>query len=404
MKLAWPALLLLFTLAGCGAVDTVKDGFSSLVGSEDDPNEAEAEAIKKRLEPVDLVDFDASLTVTEQWSVAVGSGTDDHYLKLHPVEADGRVYAAEFDGDVIGFTLGGGKQLWSTDTDTAVTGGPGVGDGIVVVGSKDGEVTALASDRGVVLWRAQVTSEVLAEPVASSGVVVVRCADGKVFGLDASDGSRRWSYDRLVPTLSLRGYSAPVVSGDLVMIGFDNGRIVALDLLAGKPVWEANVAVPRGRTDLDRIVDIDGDLTVADGVLYVVSYQGRLAAIDISTGEGLWGRDLSSYSGVAVSSDRVYVSDDAGGVWCMDRLDGSAIWKQEGLANRQTSAPAVVGDYIVVGDYEGYVHWLNASDGSFAARERADSSPVIAAPLVVGDQILVYTAGGDISSYRPAAP
>lgn len=391
-RIAWLPILAL-TLAACGTVDSVKE---SLLG-DDDPA---AEAAKAALAPAELVDFEPSISVRELWSTSIGSGTSDRYLKLHPVQAAGRLFAAEFDGDVIAISPNNGKHLWSVDTDTAITGGPGAGDGLVVVGSKDGEITALDAARGVILWRAQVTSEVLAEPVVAAGVVVVRSADGKVFGLDAGDGSRRWSYDRLVPTLSLRGYSAPVVDGDRVMIGFDNGRVVALDLVAGTPIWEVSVSVPRGRTDLDRIIDIDGDLTVADGVLYVASYQGRLAALDVNDGRPLWGRDLSSYSGVAYDTEHVYVSDDQGAVWAIDRTDGSAIWKQEALRNRHLSAPAVVGDYLVLGDLDGYVHWLRLSDGGFAARERADSSPVIAAPLIIDNAALVYTSGGDISAYR----
>ncbi|HAZ61872.1 MAG TPA: outer membrane protein assembly factor BamB [Gammaproteobacteria bacterium] len=393
-------------LAGCGTVDSITRGVTGLFDDEEQTPEAAAatKAARKLAQPAELGEFLITHRPRELWSASVGGGTDGRYLRLRPVLDHGRVFAAEFDGDVFALTLEGGRRLWSMDTQTHVTGGPGVGEGLVVVGSRDGEITALSADQGAVLWRAQVTSEVLAEPAVGLGVVVVRSADGKVFGLDAGDGRRRWSYDRIVPTLSLRGSSAPVIAGSIVMIGFDNGRLVGLDLLEGTSLWEANVGVPRGRTDLERMVDIDGDLTVADGTLYVASFQGSLGAYDVDTGEVQWTREISSYSGVAVGRDHVFVSDDAGAVWAIDRSNGEVIWKQEGLRNRSTSAPAVVGEHVVVGDFEGYVHWLDVSTGEFAARERADSSPVITAPLVVEDLLLVYTAGGDVTAYGPDEP
>lgn len=391
-------------LTGCGTVDSLTRGVTGLFSDDEQTPEAAAAAkeARKRTEPTELGEFLITHRIEERWSSSVGGGTDNRFLRLHPVLDHGRVFAAEFDGDVFAFTLDGGRRLWSFDTDTAITGGPGARDGLVVVGSRDGEVTALSADTGVVLWRAQVTSEVLSEPAIALGVVVVRSGDGRVFGLDARDGRRRWSYDRIVPTLSLRGTSAPVIEGSIVMVGFDNGRVVGLDLLEGAALWEANVGVPRGRTDLERIVDIDGDLTVADGALYVASYQGSLGAFDVDTGQARWTREISSYSGVAVASELVLVTDDTGVVWGIDRSNGEAIWKQEGLRNRRTSAPAVVGEHAVVGDLEGYVHWLDLSTGEFAARDRADSSPIIAAPLAVDDTVLVYTSGGDITAYGPA--
>jgi outer membrane protein assembly factor BamB len=394
-------------LAGCGTVDSLTRGVTGLFSDdpEQTPEQIDAAKEARRLAaPAKLGEFLITYRTREYWSASVGAGTDGRYLRLRPVLDRGRIFAAEFDGDVFALALDGGRRLWSMDTQTDITGGPGAAEGLVVVGSRDGEITALSADKGAVLWRAQVTSEVLSEPAIGLGVVVVRSADGKVFGLDASDGRQRWSYDRIVPTLSLRGTSAPVIEGSTVMIGFDNGRVVALDLLEGAALWEANVGVPRGRTDLERIVDIDGDLTVADGTLYVASFQGSLGAYDVATGQVQWTREISSYSGVAVGPDHVFVSDDSGLVWAIDRGSGEAIWKQEGLRNRSTSAPAVVGEHVVVGDFDGYVHWLDITTGEFAARERADSSAVITAPLVVDDTVLVYTSGGDITAYGPAGP
>src|SRR5690606_29964714 len=129
-------------------------------------------------------------------------------------------------------------------------------------GSLDGEVVALDLDSGAERWRGKVSSEVLAQPAIARGVVVVRSYDGRLFGLDATTGERRWLYDRGMPSLTLRGNSTPVIAGGTVYAGYDDGRVVALRLEDGAVAWEQVVAIGEGRTELDRMVDIDGRLGV----------------------------------------------------------------------------------------------------------------------------------------------
>lgn len=372
-------------LGGCGIRETVSDYMSG------DENTAP---------PAALVEFQPLISVEEGWSLRLGKGADEQFLKLIPKVVGDRVYTAERRGRVGVFDAASGKQIWQQDLDVPISGGPGVGDGLVLVGTTDGEVLALDEASGELLWRAPASSEVLAAPEAADGVVIVHSGDGKVSGLDAATGKRAWIYDRTTPTLTLRGTSSPKLVKDLVIVGFDSGRLVALELKSGKLVWEAAVAVASGRSDLERMVDIDAEPLVAGGTIYVATFQGRVAAIELDSGRLLWTRDLSSYAGLDADERNLYLTDAEGMVWALDRDSGAALWKQDKLQARAATAPAAVGDYVVVGDVEGYLHWLRREDGQFAARVRLDKTRIIAPPVARDGTLYAYSAGGVLGAFH----
>ena len=371
--------LLAAGLSGCGVSDR-------LAGGED-----------HALEPSELVDFEATVEVERRWRCRIGSGVDERFLKLRALPFDGLVLAAGHDGDVSACDAQSGDRVWRVDTEAPLSGGPGAGDGLVVVGTLDGEVIALDAEQGAQVWRTRVSSEVLAPPLAARGVVVVRTGDGKLFGLASRDGRRIWVYDRTMPVLTLRGSGAPALFEDTVIAGFDGGRVVSISLSDGQTRWESAVAVPSGRSELERIVDIDADILVADETVYVVTFQGQVTALDARLGAVLWRRELSSHAGMGLNRSSLFVSDDMSHVWAFDRSSGASLWRQQRMEGRELGAPVGFGDYVVVADAEGYVHWLRREDGQFAARIRVRDG-VLAPPVAAGDTVYVLDRGGTLSA------
>ncbi|MBL0030556.1 MAG: outer membrane protein assembly factor BamB [Rhodanobacteraceae bacterium] len=349
--------------------------------------------------PAELVDFEPVAPVSKAWSLGLGDGIERSGTQPRPVESDGVVFASDLDGSVVAIDLLGGKQRWSIDADKRLSSGPGVGEGLVVVGGLDGDVIALDRDSGSAKWATNVSSEVLANPVIEDGIVVVRSNDGRVFGLNATDGSRVWLFDRGVPLISLRGNATPVVRDGQVYVGYDNGKFVALQLADGTLQWEQTIAAPEGRTELERMGDIDGEIVASDGELYMVTYRGQAAALARDSGRVLWTRDMSSFTGVSVAADEVYLSDADGAVWALDRRSGSSLWKQDALAHRWLTTPAVYGDYLAVGDYDGYLHILTRKDGATAARFHPADKAIRAAPLVVGAHVLIESTDGELAAF-----
>jgi outer membrane protein assembly factor BamB len=323
---------------------------------------------ERELPPGELTTFTEEVRLDKQWSRSIGEGQGETWNQLELAAEGDHLFAADIEGLVVAMNRETGKVLWEQELDKPVSGGVGAGYGLVLVGTLKGQVIALDSATGEQRWSAAVGGEVLAAPASNGNVVVVQTQDDRLVGLDASSGERLWSYESTPAVLTLRGTGAPVVTNRLAVAGLSNGKVIALDVQRGIPVWEQRVAIPQGRSELERVVDIDGGLLLSGGTLYVVTYQGRLAALELESGRPLWERQASSYVGVAAGFGNVYLSQASGTVEGIDERSTSALWSNDALARRQLTTPAVFSSNVAVGDLEGYLHLLSQVDGRFVGR------------------------------------
>lgn len=372
----------------------------------------------KALAPAPLVDIAATVSPKASWTVDLGDNQAKLGLRQRPAVDGDRLFVSNDSGRVLAINANTGDTLWDSEvvktgkqgsriffwrrtaTEAGLTGGPGVGAGLVVVGGRNGEVVALDTETGAERWKTTVTSEVISTPLVDGGLVIVRSGDGRTFGLDAADGTRKWVFDRGLPNLSVRGNGSPVAGGELVYLGYDDGAVIALRMADGLRAWEQLVAQPDGRNELERLSDVDGEIQVGLTELYATSFRGQTMAITLTNARPLWTRDVGSYGGLAMGTDKVVLADNNGTVWALDRAGGTAMWKQEALARRWLTTPAVQGNYAVVGDVEGYLHWLSLDDGQIVGRVRADRSAILATPQVSPTGTLfVLTSDGELSAY-----
>ncbi len=363
------------------------------------------------LKPAELTEFTPTAKAERVWSTSVGDGEGHLGARQGPTVADGRVYAAGSEG-VGAWDLQTGKQVWFHEdrkekkdkdaeaTRLGISSSPGVGDGLLVVGGLEGDVLALDAATGEMKWKAKVGTEVLAAPAIGQGMVLVRSIDGRVTAFDAANGERRWFWTKETPALTVRGNSSPLLVPGAVFIGNDDGTLSAVALATGRLLWEQVVSPADGRSELDRMADVDGTPVLDDTMLYVTSFKGQTLAIDGPSGRPMWSHDAGGQGTVAVAPDSVLVSDPRGTVWALAKTDGSALWQQPALARRNLSAVAVQGNYAVVGDIEGYLHWLRLQDGAFAARARAGKDPIRGRPVVADGLLVVEGTGGELSAWR----
>jgi outer membrane protein assembly factor BamB len=412
---------------------------------------------KKAAEPAELVKFDPTVKVDRVWSVDLGKGERRIGVRQHPVVADGRVYAAATSYTVVALDLQTGKQIWEyeakkvrkaklaagkddapsqVESESAsglskedkasrkqrlrqeklqrkeqrnfekkrplpmFAGGPGVGDGVVAIGALNGEVIALDAATGEQKWVAHVPNEVIAAPAVAQGMVFVRSNDGRVTAFDAATGEQRWFHEQEAPTLTVRG-NAPIVAGPGVLfIGNDDGTVTTLAMQDGRSLWEQAVGIPEGRSELERMADVDGAPVLDGTTLFATSYKNQTMAIEGPSSRVMWVRDHGGAGGAGVSSGLVVVADNAGTVWGLDKNSGAPMWSQPALARRTLTGVAIQGDYAVVGDYKGYLHWLRLSDGALAARERIGRKALTAQPVAADGLLLVENTKGTLAAYR----
>ena len=379
-----PALASLLLLNGCSWIKSW--------GDDDDPDA-----------PAELVEFEATLKVREVWSVKIGKGLDKAGRQLRPAYSSGSLYAADYKGLLMAIDADSGRSLWQIKTKLPFTGGPGVSGNLLMMGTQDAEVFAFDATTGTQLWSATVTSEVLAAPTEADGVVVIRCIDGRVFGLDAETGQRLWIYDHSVPLLTLRGNAPVLLRAGIAFIGYDGGQVVALHINDGTLIWEQTLVTTEGRTELERLSDIDGQIVFIASDLLVSSYKNRLASLAAESGRLLWFKDIASSTGVDVNRINLTLSDNEGNVWLLDRRNGAESWKNDQLFHRGLTRPAIYGSFVVVGDADGYLHWINISDGQFAAQVKVGGKGFSGPPLVVGNTLYVMTKKGKLKAFRAGA-
>jgi outer membrane protein assembly factor BamB len=381
---------ILLALSGCTAITT----FSSAVGDLfSDADNAEP--------PAELTEYQPEIKLEILWDKDDGVGTDGLAMNLVPAIADGRIIIADHDGLIQARSLLDGELLWEVETELPISSGPVIDDDLVFVGTSKADVLALNVVTGEAVWKHRVSSEIMALPVVAGDKLLVRTTDGKDIALNRIDGKQVWSVESSVPALSIRGAGSPVVVDDSVIIGNANGKLIALNLMDGAHLWETSIAIPKGRSEIERLTDINGTPVLKDYTVFVSSYKSGISAVSPVDGEVLWRNEsISATHGLNADQRYLYLSDVNSDVWQLDQRNGASYWKQTDLHQRRLSVPAVYDDYVVVGDFEGYLHWLSKTDGRLLARIEITDSPIVATPIVVDDVIYVYASDGTLAAVK----
>jgi outer membrane protein assembly factor BamB len=348
--------------------------------------------------PTELTDINPEVGLSVLWSEEIGEGTDNRRLSLVPAYEGGRLFVADAEGLVTALDAASGRVLWQRETRLPFSGGPALSAGSLILGSSNGDLVALSSRDGSERWRTGVSSEILSVPAIAADTVVLHTLDDSIYGFDMASGELRWEYRYRAPVLTLRGSSSPVIVGEHAIVGISDGKLVKLAVDDGEPIWEATVTRPRGRSELERIADLDASPVVEGDIVYVCTFNGDLAAVDLASGSVLWRRSLSAHAGLTTAGGILYVTDSEDRVWAAEPDDGAGVWKQEALRYRRLSAPAVIGELVIVGDLEGYVHALSRRDGRIVARKEVADGPITSRPLVANGRIYVYADDGTIAT------
>lgn len=349
-------------------------------------------------QPAPVPEVSSSVTFDTVWSTGIGSGHDDDFLYLAPLNAGETVYAASADGKLAALDTETGKRQWTQNLNERIFAGVGGDRQQLYLVTREADLLALSREDGSELWRAELPTEVLVAPQSNGSLVVSQTTDGRVLAFDAATGEKRWQYDGVVPALSLRAAAAPLVGGDVVIASFSNGKLIALSAEAGQPLWQYEVGQPKGRTELERLVDIAGQPLVLDTALMVAGYQGKLAMVDIRTGQEIWSRKASSLHAPMVGDGNIYLSATNGDVVAYRGSDRRELWRQDKLSWRQLTRPAVYEDYLVVGDFEGYLHVLSSDDGKLVGQTRFDSDGLRVPIQRLSDgSLMVFGNGGKLS-------
>lgn len=322
-----------------------------------------------------LPSYERQTNIETRWRTTLGTGSVNAYVRLQPAVADDSLYAADVSGRVVALELSSGDQQWQVTLDAQILAGVSVAGDQLFVMTRDGYLHCLSRLDGSTLWRSRLTSESLSPASADTRRVFVHTVDGRVTAFERTDGQQAWSYETAMPVLTLRGTGAPLVLEQLVVTGFATGKVVALDKTLGIPRWEVRLGSPDGRSELERLVDIDGQPVWDEGVIYAAGYHGKVAAISLN-GESRWQEDGSSYTHPELALGNLYLTLDTDVVQAYDQSNGARVWQQPALQGRRLGQVTAHGRWLAVADSDGYLHLLSQVNGELAGRELLRPKPL----------------------------
>lgn len=340
--------------------------------------------------------IDTDFRIDTLWYRQPQQSAQPAHTALTPLVIEDYIYHADRPARLVALDAHSGRVIWRRDLSppdvvpekaVQLSGGFGFGAGLLLVGTRQGSVIALDPDTGDRLWESQLSSELAAAPSARDSIVTARSNDGTLYALDAATGAQLWVYSSSQPPLSLRGAARPLIDGDQVYAGFSSGDLTALSLSDGEVLWEIAVGIPEGRSEFERLVDVDADPVLSGNTVYAASYQNRLVAVSTVSGRIVWSREMSVFQNLLLDGDVIYVTTEQDAVMAVDRVGGSILWRQDELAGRGLTAVSRPGDRLVVADSFGFLHWFSPDDGALIGRHRISEAP-IRAPMVVRDDVL----------------
>jgi len=373
-------LLSIFTLSSCSSLGWLKfwDG------------EDEEEG------PTQLYQVSDNRKLDREWSVS--NGNDISYGRLIPAVYDGTVFYINSLGYVSAVDLETGKLQWSKNTQDIVSTGLDVTFKTISYGTLDGSLVALSHTDGNEIWRSSTSSESLSPPANSGSHLIIQTIDGRVAGYELKTGKRDWFHQTVLPSLTLRGTSSPFIEQGFIFTGFASGKVAMIYPDSGAIRLELPVAINEGKSELERIIDIDGRPIIVDNTLIAASYQGNITAINLRDGRPTWQEEISTVKDLTSNGNRVVAVDSKDIVKAFGTATGAIIWEQEDLKLRKLTSPASISNLVVVGDLEGYVHLLNAQSGNFEGREKV-SRNAITEIISQGNYLLIVDTAGRVQKF-----
>ncbi len=348
--------------------------------------------------PAKLEAFSEKVKLSRVWKASSGK-IEKSNRQIQPILVDTTLYTASTSGVITAFDAETGNKLWSRKLKLNLTAGIGYGDGLLLAGTEDGEVVALYASNGNPAWVGEVKGGVLASPAGGQNIVVVPTSGDKLIGLSATDGTIVWTLSEATPRLLLRGRGRPLVVSDVVLAGFDNGKLMLIRLDNGQRLWEVRVGDSIGKTEIERLADVDARPILIDETVYSAAYQTRIVAIDAPTAKITWENDISTNRDMDADERYLFVVGENDVIYALDRESGETVWEQDKLLNRKLTAPAVLNQHIVVGDSMGFIHVINSATGEIEGREKTGSE-FLSQPVTRGGSVWIQTLEGDVIAWQ----
>jgi outer membrane protein assembly factor BamB len=352
-------------------------------------------------QPTPLKAITPKRQLTRVWTQSLGKMGRRDVPGLHIVESEDQIFAVAGNGGVACLSSAG-DFVWKVELNSTLISGPALSPvaDLLYVGTARGEVIALSIKTGEQRWKIQLETEVLSVQTGS-GRLFARTGDGKLTALDALDGKALWVLDHDLPSLSVRGMAQPLIVSNALVLGWEDGFVETVLQVNGERAWDARIALPRGRTDIERMVDAQSVLLTDGARIFAAATNGKVVALELQSGSQLWANDTSTYVDMALGEQRLFVVAEDDTVKALSTESGRVLWLQDALKYRRLSKVVSWGEFVAVTDMEGVLHLLSAEDGSLVARTEGAVTTGLADGLAITDRrLLLLDVTGNLSLWQ----
>ena len=349
------------------------------------------------------------------WSASVGDGGDRRSpLITQPVVADGMVFTLDTEGQVTAFNITDGNKKWRSSSilkgekDTG-----GIGGGIAYAGGKlyvtNGykQLACFDSANGKIIWRAALPSPARSAPTVMDEKVYLITLDNRLMAFSMNDGTALWNYTGVTQTTNLLGSVSPAVDASAVILPQSSGEIFSLHVENGQVVWQDNLSAISHTGTLSSIADIRGQPVIDRGLVYAVSYSGRMVALDEVTGQRVWQRDIGSAEMPWAAADNIFLITTEQQLISLTRQTGDIRWvtplpRYKGDDKEKPvvwTGPILAGGRLIAAGSGGELIEANPLDGKILKKTDLPGA-VFIPPLVAANTLFILTQKGDLVAYR----
>jgi len=350
------------------------------------------------------------------WRVDIGRGTsrDNFHLLTPPVVAAGRVFAIDVRGRVSAIDAASGRVLWTADTATddvgqpVASGGLSYDSGRLFIATGQAQIVALDADNGRQVWRQQINTPMRASPTVSGGQVFAVTVDNQTVALDVQDGRRLWTHSGISEVAGLMGGASPAADANTLIVPYTSGEIFALRVDNGRVIWSDSLIAVRRMDSVSTLADIRGRPVIDRGLALAVSHSGRVAAIDLRSGNRIWDRDIGGTESPWVGGEFIFLLTNDSQLVCLTRRDGRVRWATalqqfRNEAKKQDrifwTGPVLVSDRLILVSSAGQALAVSPYTGDFLGAIDLPGGTFIS-PVVAGETLYVLTSDAKLIALR----
>jgi outer membrane protein assembly factor BamB len=352
--------------------------------------------------------------LTRAWDTSVGDGSS-RYTKVmsQPVIAGGRIFAMDGASQVSAVDPASGKLFWQADLkpenarSSAFGGGPALWKDRLYVATGHAEVLALDPADGKVIWRKSVAAPIHAPPTVADGRIFAVTVDNELNALSTEDGRHLWSHNGIPETAGLLGGASPAVEGEVVLAPYTSGELFALRVENGRAVWSDSLAASRSANAVAGLADIRGRPVVDRGKVFAVSHSGRMAAIDLRSGDRVWEQQVASSHSPWVVGEYVFVLNNDNQAVCLTRGEGKVRWASQlrRYEDEKTKSDPIVwagpvlgGNRLIVLSSQGEAVFLSPATGELISQQTIGAGYL--GPVIADNALYLLSDEANLSGYR----